>query len=105
MKGEFGEPWRLDQPETGGIYQILRDIGTGPGDCVVDFVDGPEGLRIVACVNALDGLDPEKLGAFLEACKEIVVLANKLVRGNYADMAHADWLGFIDAYDALTGEG
>ncbi len=103
MKGSFGEPWELREGEgTWAGWCLLREA---QGDELTPVVGPFTSKRIVACVNSLDGLDPEKLGAFLEASKEIVVLANKLVRGNYADMAHADWLGFIDAYDALTGEG
>jgi hypothetical protein len=55
--------------------------------------------RIVACINACDGIDPAKLAAFLEACKTLRPLERTY------SMAPAPLSRWAAAYDALTGEG
>lgn len=98
-KGQFGEPWSTELQPNG--WQGLK------ADTMLlsQFPVRWPAERAAVCVNALDGYDPAKLGDFLEACKEVKMIADKLVRGRFANLVHTDWLSFIDAYDELTGKG
>lgn len=64
-KGRYGEPWHVYESASRWVWTgEYRDGGglLAPSPSRAD--------RIVACVNALDGLDPAKLAAFLIEAKE-----------------------------------
>lgn len=101
MKGKFGEPWEVDEAEKG--YRILAPVGeaTEMQAYLVVAKSDSERLsdRIVACVDACDGIDPTKLATFLEA--------SAVMRGLVAFRQTEPKLGPIAewcaVYDALTG--
>jgi hypothetical protein len=67
MKGKYGEPWGLSD-RWGQWMPVDNNTGhpiSGKSDCD----------RAVACVNALDGLNPEAVGELIEAAR--VVCDNK----------------------------
>jgi hypothetical protein len=91
--GQFGEPWHQDS--SGGGIRSAKGSCRSPhhNGCmaasVIYFDEHPEGeqearaSRIVACVNALDGRDPEALKGLIEAatfmremCEAIVALSS-----------------------------
>lgn len=106
-KGQYGEPWEIIQKPKGSVgADYLFDIwpaqdgegyliGWGSGLTYRRHKLSPEqGRRIVACVNACDGIDPEKLGAFLKACRAL--------RNSDFHMQDNDEWSLV--YDKFTGE-
>ena len=70
------EPWKVTVQENGYVcietaYGTHRDILTG------DFITlkASNAERIVACVNACEGLNPEAIPEMLEALQEMVSVA------------------------------
>jgi hypothetical protein len=65
-KGAYGEPWSV-----GPYYKT--DVETREGraaECRLGTPDGAiKAARIVACVNALNGRDPEALDALVKAAQ------------------------------------
>ena len=83
-KGENGEPWEAEElsmpPEdcTGGGILAMRPPTKQHIDELVwigDFEERRDRDRAIACVNALDGKNPEALEEFVEAAKDIRMLA------------------------------
>lgn len=110
MKGQFGEPWVLNadgavHPDDGEAFSALwtHDVcGSGSGKMLGlkhHALDVEDSQRIVAAVTALDGLEPTKLGDFLDACKALA----EADPGKWSPWEYRK--AFVAAYDALTGEG
>jgi hypothetical protein len=131
-KGQFGEPWkvgallntrftdilseiekqRLKYLEAHEIYLNFthKDIGRSRKKIATinERVDNYEEVanRICACVNALDGLNPEKLQALIEAVENITIATDIHCKGG---IVHNDTLDVLNdnlkrALDALKGE-
>jgi hypothetical protein len=49
-------------------------VVTGSGEGPIDAKSEPDACRIVACVNACDGINPEAVPDLLEACKYFISL-------------------------------
>lgn len=62
-KGQFGEPLHTEEVPDGWGEMVFE----ADGRCAA--FDHAQIARFVACVNALDGLDPEALPALIEALK------------------------------------
>lgn len=68
MKGEYGEPWRGTTYDSSIVNSLNAYVVCAPNDIIM--------ARIVACVNACDGIAPEKLAAFLDANVEMLCWVN-----------------------------
>jgi len=92
MAEGYGEPWRLEKYATAelDVRLYLHRAGTEPrpiGRLAASFSVG-DAERIVACVNALAGLNPGALGELLEACDELARdLSGKSYNGSYSVLA------------------
>jgi len=82
-------PWRLyiDRPDTHAIssFEPTYNIRDDEGDFVVCDIPKDRAERIIACVNALSGLNPEAIPALLDAAQKM-----KDARGP-GDSATAGW--------------
>ena len=73
---KYGEPWKL-QPDGWTVRSSSIDNYGRGLKVAVTMLDGTveqqvgNADRIVACVNALAGLNPEKLAEFVEAAKAL----------------------------------
>ncbi len=71
------EPWEYLEPENWcGLAGLIRSVGGGDQIAKVEIagwrpksIGRVNGQRIVTCVNALAGINPEAVGDLLEACK------------------------------------
>ena len=76
---KYGEPWR----HASDIGNDLEAISKANGDIVsADWLTEslPDLHRVIACVNALAGLNPEAVGDLLAVCK---VICNRLHNPSY----------------------
>lgn len=62
-KGQFGEPWYEERND-----ETFSQVFDQSDICVAQTI---QPNRIVSCVNALDGLNPEKLQALIEAVEQM----------------------------------
>jgi hypothetical protein len=63
---DYGEPWEHDNGD------VFNEDGKFVYSKVTGFVTQDAVSRTVACVNALAGLNPEKLAALIEAVEKYV---------------------------------
>ncbi len=72
--GQYGEPWHEEKPTSPlAWYELYRSdgaIGPGDGGRPIGAVVGTYAPRIVACIDALNGRDPEALHELEEAAKD-----------------------------------
>lgn len=69
---DYGEPWEEETDPFSGV-----EIKRRGGDPVVSsdhygFVSQEDLARTVACVNALSGINPDKLKPFIEAVEQVL---------------------------------
>ncbi len=62
-KGEHGEPWLIHEDDL-----MMANICSGVEGDLGTFYSSDDSNRAIACVNALDGRDPEEVERILEAC-------------------------------------
>lgn len=99
-KGQYGEPWRA------APYQAIVSAEKGPvmGEICGrhGWTDDADKMRAVACVNALDGLNPEALAGVLEAAEALLTTLRRPWEDPAAEMKdlRAALAQFKEARDA-----
>src|SRR5690606_28834556 len=88
---DYGEPWRREND--GSVLNRHGHIAV----CCRE--------RIVACVNALAGRDPEKLEGLLEAVKTVVVEDSRMEDGQSVHDFRPDIIDLANALAAFEGRG
>lgn len=63
-KGKFGEPWSTYSAYSGEALPKSINMANGNPVCGPAWLDDETRERAIACVNALDGLDPEIVKEF-----------------------------------------
>lgn len=81
-------PWEAFEKAEGG-YSIESYVESGAWATVAHALDPNNAARIVACVNACEGISPEAVPNLLEALEAIQVIAYAQVDGNKGDMRAA----------------
>jgi len=66
MKGKYGEPWEEFVSDSGSPVIVYKDTKMMV-PCKKDVVFG----RIIPCVNALEGLNPEAVRELVDAAKRV----------------------------------
>jgi hypothetical protein len=95
------EPWRQGQRHPGRIIAgpsatagfVCRVTVQDEDDCDPQIIEAANAARIVACVNALAGLNPEAVPALVEAAAKVL---------RFSRRTGVDAPGFINLRAALA---